>query len=187
MAHSDTDIDHQLLVFDLAPVGLLVAQHRQIRSYNQSFCDIFGYPPQALLGQSLAVLYPSASEFEDTGSRALIAMRETGNYGDERIMRKQDGSLFWCHVTGRTADRVDPFALTVWVFDDMSAERPVTTPLTARERQIARSLVSGKSSKQIAAELGISFRTVEAHRARLMRKFDVSSTSELIAKLVGRV
>ena len=79
------------------------------------------------------------------------------------------------------------FALTVWVFDDMSAERPVTTPLTARERQIARSLVSGKSSKQIAAELGISFRTVEAHRARLMRKFDVSSTSELIAKLVGRV
>ena len=187
MADSDTDIDHHLLVFDLAPVGLLVAQHRQIRSYNQSFCDIFGYPPQALLGQSLAVLYPSTSEFEDTGSRALIAMRETGNYGDERIMRKQDGSLFWCHVTGRTADRVDPFALTVWVFDDMSAERPVTTPLTARERQIARSLVSGKSSKQIAAELGISFRTVEAHRARLMRKFDVSSTSELIAKLVGRV
>ena len=75
MADSDTDIDHHLLVFDLAPVGLLVAQHRQIRSYNQSFCDIFGYPPQALLGQSLAVLYPSASEFEDTGSRALIAMR----------------------------------------------------------------------------------------------------------------
>ena len=68
---ADSAIDHQLLVFDLAPVGLLVAQHRQIRSYNQSFCDIFGYPPETLLGQSLAVLYPSASEFEDTGSRVI--------------------------------------------------------------------------------------------------------------------
>lgn len=184
---ADSAIDHQLLVFDLAPVGLLVAQHRQIRSYNQSFCDIFGYPPETLLGQSLAVLYPSASEFEDTGSRALALMRETANYADDRIMRKQDGTLFWCHVAGRTADRTDPFALSVWVFEDMSAERPVTTPLTARERQIARSLVSGKSSKQIAADLGISFRTVEAHRGRLFTKFDVSSTAELIARLVGRV
>ncbi|QNP47421.1 PAS and helix-turn-helix domain-containing protein [Diaphorobacter aerolatus] len=185
MAYSD--IDHHLLVFDLAPVGLLVAKHRQISSYNQSFCDIFGYPPEALLGRSLEVLYPSASEFTDTGSRALALMRETGNYADSRIMRKHDGSLFWCHVAGRTADRVDPFALSVWVFEDISAERPVTTALTARERQIAQFLVSGKSSKQIAADLGISLRTVEAHRGRLIRKFDVSGTNELIARLVGRV
>ncbi|MPM31435.1 hypothetical protein SDC9_77990 [bioreactor metagenome] len=181
----DTEIDPRLFVFDLAPVGLLVARHRQIDSYNQSFCDIFGYAPQALHGQSLAVLYPSPSEFEDTGSRALPLMRESGRYADDRIMRKRDGSLFWCHVAGRAADRADPFALSVWVFEDLSAERPVTTQLTARERQIAQFLVLGRSSKQIALDLGIGFRTVEAHRARLMRKFDVSSTHELIARLAG--
>jgi DNA-binding CsgD family transcriptional regulator len=62
----------------------------------------------------------------------------------------------------------------------------VTAELTAREREIAQFLVMGKSSKEIGKLLDIGYRTVEAHRARLMRKFDVSSSNELVAKLVGQ-
>lgn len=184
-SHDDKLHDDVLLAFAMAPIGLLVSRSRVIQSYNQAFCDMFHYEPESLRGMSLEHLYPSLKEFEHIGERALIAMREQGTYSDERIMRSSRGDLFWCHVTGRTLNRDDPFALAVWVFEDLSAVRPVTTNLTTREREIAQFLVCGMSSKQIAQKLDIGSRTVDAHRARLMRKFDVGTTSELIAKLVG--
>jgi PAS domain S-box-containing protein len=177
--------DDVLLAFEMAPIGLLVSRSRVIQSYNQAFCNMFRYDPQSLRGTSLEHLYPSVGEFEHIGERALVAMRDHGTYSDERIMRSGRGELFWCHVTGRTLRRDDPFALAVWVFEDLSALRPVTANLTAREREIAQFLVCGMSSKQIAQKLQIGHRTIEAHRARLMRKYDVASTGELIAKLVG--
>ncbi|MES2412479.1 MAG: PAS and helix-turn-helix domain-containing protein [Pseudomonadota bacterium] len=186
MTPSKYNDDDLLLVFDIAPVGLMVSRNRVIQSYNQTFCDIYGYGPEALRGESLERIYPSQQEFQHTGERAFAAMHATGTYADDRIMRKANGQLFWCHVTGRTTDRENPFDVAVWVFEDISSARPVTTELTTREREIAQFLVNGKSSKQIAIELGIGFRTIESHRARLMRKFGVSSSSELITKLVGR-
>ena len=178
--------DDLLLAFELAPVGLLVSRRRVVQSYNQAFCDMFGHAPEALAGKSLECLYPSHAEYTHIGDRALATMRDSGVYADERIMRKADGRLFWCHVSGRAIDRQDPFAASVWVFEDISSTRPVTTELTPRERQIARLLVTGKSSKQIAKDLNVGHRTVEEHRARLMRKFDVTSTVELMARLLGR-
>lgn len=184
-APSPQDSDLRL-AFDMAPVGLLVARRRVVHSYNTAFCQMFGYAPDALVGRSLEQLYPSGSEYEHIGERALCAMQASGTYADERIMRKQDGALFWCHVSGRAIDRADPFAAAVWAFEDISSARPVTAELTARERQIAQLLVTGQSSKLIARALQISPRTVEAHRARLMRKFGVSAMGELIARLMGR-
>ena len=174
------------LAFYMAPVGLLVSRQRMVDKYNQAFCGMFGYEMDVLTGSSLEFLYPSRDEFVHVGTRALITMRDTGFYSDERIMRRVDDSLFWCHVSGRAIDRKDPFAAAVWTFEDMSAIRPVTTELTIRERQIAQFLVNGKSSKQVARDLDISHRTVEAHKARLMRKYGVRTTNELIAHLIGR-
>lgn len=174
------------LAFYMAPVGLLVSRQRMVDKYNQAFCGMFGYEMDVLTGSSLELLYPSRDEFVHVGARALMAMRDTGFYSDERIMRRVDDSLFWCHVSGRAIDRKDPFAAAVWTFEDMSAIRPVTIELTVRERQIAQFLVNGKSSKQVARDLDISHRTVEAHKARLMRKYGVRTTNELIAHLIGR-
>lgn len=52
--------------------------------------------------------------------------------------------------------------------------------LTPRELGITEKLVEGKSNKIIAFELGISIRTVETHRARVMAKMQVRSLAELV-------
>jgi len=52
--------------------------------------------------------------------------------------------------------------------------------LTAREREVMDLALKGLSSKLIAKELGISHRTVELHRSRLLEKLDVSSMTELM-------
>ena len=56
--------------------------------------------------------------------------------------------------------------------------------LTPREREVARLIASGHSSKQIAADLGISFRTVVCHRFRIFQKLGVTNTAELVAQAV---
>lgn len=52
--------------------------------------------------------------------------------------------------------------------------------LTAREREVMELAVQGLQSKVIAQRLGISFRTVELHRSRLLEKLGVESMAELI-------
>ena len=52
--------------------------------------------------------------------------------------------------------------------------------LTPREREVLDLVVQGQQYRQIAAALGISPRTVEVHRARLMEKLGVRNISELV-------
>ncbi len=52
--------------------------------------------------------------------------------------------------------------------------------LTPRERQVLDRVVAGRQSKMIAFELGISIRTVENHRARVMAKMKAESVSHLV-------
>lgn len=100
-------------------------------------------------------------------------------------MRRNNGELFWCHVSGRALDPMQPLGAGIWTFEDVSEKRPVTAELTPREREVAALLVEGKTSKIIARDTGLSPRTVEMHRAKLMRKFSAATSSELVHKLVG--
>ncbi len=56
--------------------------------------------------------------------------------------------------------------------------------LTQRERQVLDGVVAGKVSRAIADELGISGKTVEAHRANIIRKMGASSLAELITMCI---
>lgn len=185
ISSSVTDGNDLELAFHLAGVGLCISRDRIIQRCNKAFGEMFGYAAEELTGRSMECLYPSNAEFEHIGARGIAAMKDSGAYSDERIMKRRNGSLFWCHVIGRSLYRDQPFACAVWSFEDLSVTRPVTVALTSREREIAQLLLLGKASKEIAAILDISTRTVEAHRARLHNKFGVRSATELMSKLGG--
>ncbi len=55
--------------------------------------------------------------------------------------------------------------------------------LTPREREVMDLVTAGATNKRIAARLGISEKTVESHRAKVMTKTDVNSLAELIRTL----
>ncbi|WP_229512645.1 PAS and helix-turn-helix domain-containing protein [Massilia sp. AB1] len=173
------------MIFQHAPVGMCVSVDRVVQSCNEALASMFGYACGQLDGQSFSVLYPTMDEFLRTGDRIIPIMNARGRYSDERIMRRASGELFWCHVTGRALDPAQPLGAGVWTFEDVSEKRPVTAELTPREREIAALLVEGKTSKMIARDTDLSPRTVEMHRASLMRKFAASTSSELVHKLVG--
>jgi two-component system response regulator NreC len=53
-------------------------------------------------------------------------------------------------------------------------------PLTARERQVLQLIAEGKLNREIAVMLDISVRTVENHRAKVMKKLNLSTTADLV-------
>jgi len=171
-------------VFMHAPIGLALLENRVIQRCNLAFAEIFGDTPDAYVDTPTSALYPSRDEFDRIGARGLAVMQGAGRYADERIMRRVSGALFWCRVRGQSLTPRDPFARGVWSFSDLSHERPMVA-LTPREREVAILTCRGFTSKEIGRDLGISYRTIESHRARLMEKFGARKLPELVAKLSG--
>ena len=178
------DVDYRL-AFELAPVGLCVSRNRTIVDCNAVLCEMFGWSRELLKGQSFLVLYPSADEYERLGARMAPILNAKGHYADDRIMKRANGEVFWCHVTGSALNRDEPHEAGIWAFEDLSARRPVKAELTAREREVAARLLDGLTSKEIGKTLEISHRTVEIYRARLMRKYRANTTADLVHKLMA--
>jgi two-component system response regulator TtrR len=57
--------------------------------------------------------------------------------------------------------------------------------LTEREREVLRRIIDGKPNKIIAAELDLSVKTVEVHRAKVMEKMGAESVAELVQRTIG--
>lgn len=60
-----------------------------------------------------------------------------------------------------------------------SGTTPVMTPLSGREREVLALIASGKTSREIAATLGIAFRTVIAHRYHLYKKVQAHKATDV--------
>ena len=182
------DLDYRT-AFDLAPIGMVLSRHRLMVDCNRQMLAMFGAQREQLIGLSFEVLYPSTAEFERTGARIVASLDRDGRYADERVMKRLSAAggeaLFWCHVSGRALDPSQPHAAGIWTFEDLSALRQLKADLTPREREIAALLIEGLTSKLIGKRLGISPRTVDVYRARLMRKLGAATTPELVNKLLA--
>jgi len=64
--------------------------------------------------------------------------------------------------------------------EEESRQQEVLDRLTSREQQVLERIVAGRLNKQIAGDLSISIKTVEAHRANIMEKLQVSTVADLM-------
>jgi PAS domain S-box-containing protein len=168
------------------PVPMVYATHRIIRDCNEEFAGLFSYARSELIDRSFARLYPKHADFVRTGQMWQANLPGGRVYYDERIMTAGDGRRFWCQVHGRTRHASDPFAEAIYCFQPMSrlvvGER---IALTDRQQQIMVLVAQGKKTSEIAREIGLSVRTIESHRARLMKALGLKNAAELTAWFVG--
>jgi PAS domain S-box-containing protein len=178
LASDPATLDYRA-AFELAPIGLVLSRQRLMIDCNAELLAMFRATREQLIGQSFEILYPTPDEFHRTGQRISAQLDAQGRQADG------SGELFWCHVSGRALQPGDPHAAGIWAFEDLSARRVLTLDLTAREREIAALLIDGLTSKLIGKRLGISPRTVDVYRARLMRKTGAASTPDLVHRLLS--
>ncbi len=73
----------------------------------------------------------------------------------------------------------------------LRSQQAMLSRLTSREQQVLERIVAGRLNKQIAGDLNISIKTVEAHRANIMEKLEVTTVADLmkiaLAKAEGTV
>jgi PAS domain S-box-containing protein len=169
--------------FREAPLALLVLSNRKILIANHAVERVFGWTREELAGQSIRTLYPTVFDYEATGARWLRWLQSQPRYQDERFMQARSGEIFWTRATGVTLTPKTPFELMVWSFEKL-ADVTLTATLTPREREIASHIANGRTCKEIGGLLGISHRTVEVHRAAIMRKLGASNTAELVSKII---
>ncbi|HQY43077.1 MAG TPA: LuxR C-terminal-related transcriptional regulator [Paracoccaceae bacterium] len=176
--------DYERLAFLHAPDATLILGDRVILRASLRVESVFGWTPGELEGQSIRMLYPGQSDYEVIGERARKALQAQAVCHDERFMRRKDGQVVWMEGCGAALDRKDPQRLAIWTYRpaDRGASQP--GPLTVAEKRIARYLVNGFTSKEIALALSCSHRTVEVHRANMIRKMQVRNSFELVRKLL---
>ncbi|VVD82233.1 LuxR family transcriptional regulator [Pandoraea horticolens] len=63
---------------------------------------------------------------------------------------------------------------------EQQAAEDLLSKLTSREHQVLERIIAGRLNKQIADDLGISIKTVEAHRANIMEKLNVNTVADLL-------
>jgi DNA-binding NarL/FixJ family response regulator len=78
------------------------------------------------------------------------------------------------------SSQVSEVLLDAFVRNTVTAGEGVGDTLTAREREIVQLLAEGRGNKEVADELAISVKTVETHRAAIMRKLGIGSLADLV-------
>lgn len=111
----------------------------------------------------------------DAGARGYVLKSDLAANLVKAVKHVSAGKLF---LTPRVSDIVVKGFLKNGNLADPEAHSQ-TRP-TPRETAIIRLLAEGKANKVIAADLGISIRTVETHRAKIMQKLGLHSLAELI-------
>lgn len=172
------------IAFDAAPIGIVMTEHRTIRICNRKFCQLSGFTREDLIGRSFRSLLYDDAEYERVRDIGFKALRAGGPFSDMRLLRRKDGSLLWCRFRAETLTPEDPLARIVFTYAQVGdpSDKPSLTP---RERDVILGLHAGKTSKAIALELGVSPRTVEDVRARLLRKFQSRNAMEMLKKFTN--
>ena len=113
-------------------------------------------------------------------------------YRLEYRLRRRDGEYRWVEDTGVPRFEEDgTFAGFIGSTMDVSTrKRGIFTPdeeavrmvfaLTERERQVLVLIAEGKSTKEAAAHLGISYKTADSHRSRILEKLGVHETASMV-------
>ena len=174
--------------FRKLPTAAIVARERVIVDCNERALALFRGTRTDIVNQSFATLYPERKDFARTGRRIAPLIAKRAVFSDDRIMRRIDGTHFWVTVCGFGFNPKRPYELALWTFEDLSQREKhsdVVSFLTERERDVAALLVHGMTSKEIGRELGISPLTVDIHRANLLRKYEVKTSSDLIQRLLA--
>ena len=85
---------------------------------------MFGYSDKdAFISISPSELFDNQEAFERTYERALLSFEADSVFQEDHLMRRRDGSQFWCSLTAKVVDRADPDQGAIWITKDISRQK----------------------------------------------------------------
>ena len=173
--------------------ALLRASGMRVQTYASAQAFLEAYEPSRLGCLLLDVRMPGISGLDlqerlaARGAKLPIILMTT--YGDvpTAVKAMQAGAINFIEKPIREEALLESLRRALQQGERLHKEREyvgrvraLIDRLTPREREVLRMLVAGKANKVIAAELGISERTVEIHRQRVRKKLEARSLSQVV-------
>jgi two-component system response regulator NreC len=112
---------------------------------------------------------PYAIEALRAGARGYVLKTQAGNDMVAAVQHVQRGEVY-------LSPRISKAVVEAY----LAGTELESVALTSRERQVLQLVGEGRSTKQIAALLGISAKTADSHRAKLMEKLDIHQVAGLV-------
>jgi len=177
-AKSDDDLLR--VVFDSAPGGMVITNRAgKVTRVNHAFADMLGYTAAELRGKSVA-------DITEDGNAAAL-MDELLSHGRQevssnRCYRTKSGATV--RTRERSALRPDASSEPRFVITHVDrvteAESDPLGSLSRREREVLTRVIAGRTSKEIAARLGIAPASVDTYRSRIMLKLGIRDLPGLV-------
>lgn len=119
----------------------------------------------------------SVTEAVEAGARAVLDVDCAAEDLRRALGRLHEDAPYLCPVcTGSLVE--------VAINPDVVEEEPILAALTPREREVLQLIAEGLSSRDAAARLHISPKTVDTHRRHIMKKLDADSVAELVRSAI---
>ena len=149
----------QQALLDNVVVGIQFTRERRTVRCNRRFEELFGYAPGAAVSAPTRDLYFTDEEYRNA-LRAYDEIDQGRVHTREQWLRRQDGSGFWCRISGRAVQPGEPARGYVWLLEDVTERR--------RADQALERLVREQNAVLDNSLLGIAFirdgRVVRANR-----------------------
>jgi diguanylate cyclase (GGDEF)-like protein/PAS domain S-box-containing protein len=112
----------QQALLDNVVVGIAISRERKLVRCNRRFEEMFGFAAGAAIGASWRQVYFTEEEF-DSRAQLYAELDQGRTHVREQWLRRQDGSGFWCKVSGRAVAAGEPARGYVWLMEDVSERR----------------------------------------------------------------
>lgn len=146
VTQAQSDRLHYEAILDNASVGIAFTRNRRFELANARFEEMFRWPRGTIRGQPGSVVWPSADDYDEVGRIAGPKLGRGEPVEMERLMRRRDGTLFWCHVHARAVDRAEPATGgTIWIAEDVTERRAAAEAL-AKAKEAAEAASRAKSA-----------------------------------------
>src|SRR5262245_33329378 len=112
----------QQALLDNVVVGIAFTRERKVVRCNRRFEEMFGFAAGEAIGASWRQMYFTEEEFE-LRAQTYLELDQGRTHTREQWLRRQDGSGFWCRVSGRAVAAGDSTRGYVWLVEDVTERR----------------------------------------------------------------
>ncbi|EKO39396.1 MAG: PAS domain S-box containing protein [Solidesulfovibrio magneticus str. Maddingley MBC34] len=104
-------------------IGLATTENAVCTDINTQGAALLGYDREAMLGQSIAVLFPDAAVYQSLADLSDHDFVSQGYTRRECQVQRGDGEMIWLRAHGKSVRPEDPTTSVVWAFDDITEEK----------------------------------------------------------------
>jgi len=135
--------DEQRAILDTATSGIALIRERTLHRCNRRLHEMFGWPLWEMVGQQTSIWYAD-DEANRIGGLPYETIWSGQPHVREQQLMRMDGSLFWARLQGNAVDPADRSKGTVWIIDDITADRELSDALRMAKEK-AESATRAKS------------------------------------------